>query len=339
MKIELTGEEKIELEKRHRTERDGRIRDRIKAVLLKSEGWKDAGIAQALRIHTETVAVHLSDWVTEQKVKPENGGSIGKLNEEQARELMQHVAEHCYTRTADICGIVEKKWDISFSISGMTKWLQAHDFRYKQPKALPKGNALLQEEFIDHYLKLLDQTQSDTPIVFMDSVHPTMATKLSCGWIKKGHSKAIPQTASRTRVNITGAIELKTMALQTHTTETVNGESTAAFFEQLIKAYPTAQKVHVILDQAGYHRSEVTKKAAKDHRIELHYLPPYSPNLNPIERLWKVMNEHTRNNRYFATANEFRQTLNHFFTETYKKIKESLRSRITDNFQTIHPVS
>ena len=40
--------------------------------------------------------------------------------------------------------------------------------------------------------------------------------------------------------------------------------------------------------------------------IELHSLPPYSPNLNSIERLWKVMNEHARNNRYFATARAFR---------------------------------
>ena len=39
------------------------------------------------------------------------------------------------------------------------------------------------------------------------------------------------------------------------------------------------------LDQAGHHRSEVVRTFAKDNAIELHYLPPYSPNLNPIERL------------------------------------------------------
>ena len=66
MKIELTKEQKAELEKRHRVERDGRIRDRIKAVLLFAEGWKGEEIAQALRIHPETVYEHLKDYRTQE---------------------------------------------------------------------------------------------------------------------------------------------------------------------------------------------------------------------------------------------------------------------------------
>ena len=57
----ISEEMKKELEVRHRHEGDGRVRDRIKAVLLKSEGWKDKAIAQALRIHEETVRQHLLD--------------------------------------------------------------------------------------------------------------------------------------------------------------------------------------------------------------------------------------------------------------------------------------
>ncbi|MCK5818104.1 MAG: transposase, partial [Psychromonas sp.] len=48
------------------------------------------------------------------------------------------------------------------------------------------------------------------------------------------------------------------------------------------------------------------------------YLPAYSPNLNPIERLWKVMNEHARNNKYFATAKDFRRSINNFLTLLYQ---------------------
>ncbi|WP_338011052.1 transposase, partial [Photorhabdus temperata] len=57
----------------------------------------------------------------------------------------------------------------------------------------------------------------------------------------------------------------------------------------------------MILDGVGYHRSKRVKDWAYVMNIDLHYLPPYSPNLNPIERLWKVMNEQVRNNHYFAT--------------------------------------
>ncbi|RLV59115.1 IS630 family transposase, partial [Parashewanella curva] len=64
-------------------------------------------------------------------------------------------------------------------------------------------------------------------------------------------------------------------------------------------------------------------------------LPPYSPNLNPIERLWKVMNEHIRNNEYFASAKEFRERINYFFYVKLPEIADTLTSRITDNFQTL----
>lgn len=124
----------------------------------------------------------------------------------------------------------------------------------------------------------------------MDAVHPTMATKVSCGWIKKGVDKPIEQTASRTRVNVVGAIELKSMNVVSEFAETVNSQTVLTFFDALKTAYPQAPKIHVVLDQSGYHTSQVLKDGAILRGIELHYLPPYSPNLNPIERLWKVMN-------------------------------------------------
>jgi len=62
MKIQLSKEDKIRLEKQHRKERNSRVCDRIKAVLLSSEGWTQCQIAQALRIHETTVANHLDDY-------------------------------------------------------------------------------------------------------------------------------------------------------------------------------------------------------------------------------------------------------------------------------------
>ena len=75
----LSDEQKKDLELHHRYEGDGRVRDRIKAILLKSEGWTNKAIAQALRIHEETVRQHLTEWTTDKKLKPENGGSYSKL--------------------------------------------------------------------------------------------------------------------------------------------------------------------------------------------------------------------------------------------------------------------
>ena len=58
---QLSDDQKKKLERLHKHEKNGRVRDRIKAVLLKSEGWTEKLIAQALRIHEETVRTHLKD--------------------------------------------------------------------------------------------------------------------------------------------------------------------------------------------------------------------------------------------------------------------------------------
>ena len=339
MEFKLTKEQKEELELQHCYEGDGRVRDRIKAVLLKSEGWKNKNIAQALRIHEETVRQHLSEWLTDEKLKPENGGSWSKLKDDQTQKLEIHLEENTYTRVIEICAYVEKIFGISYTVSGMTKWLKQHDFSYKHPKAVPaKADLEKQEAFIEAYLKLVTETPANEPILFADSAHPTMATKIVCGWIRKGKDKPIAQIASRTRVNIMGAVELSTMNIVSAHPEFVNGETTVNFLKQLKSAYPTAPKIHFILDQSSYHRSQLVRDFAEKESILLHYLPPYSPNLNPIERLWKVMNEEVRNNRVFKSAKEFRDSISTFFSATLPKISHTLRGRINDNFQTIKPV-
>lgn len=335
----LSEKKKQELELLHRYEGDRRVCDRIKAVLLKSEGWTNRTIAQALRIHEETVRQHLTDWITDEKLKPENGGSSSKLTDIQSRDLDVHLAETTYTKVIDICAYVEVTFGVRYTISGMTKWLKQHDFSYKHPKSVPaKADLAKQEEFIEKYLNLVADTPANEPILFIDAAHPTMATKVVCGWIKKGVDKPIAQTASRTRVNIVGAIELATMNVISCRPDYVNAETTVAFFDQIKTAYPKAPKIHIILDQSGYHRSQLVRDAALEKHIELHYLPPYSPNLNSIERLWKVMNEEERDNVFFPSAKMFRDVINNFFDVKLPKIAQSLRGRINDNFQTIKPV-
>jgi hypothetical protein len=131
--------------------------------------------------------------------------------------------------------------------------------------------------FIEKYLQLLADTPAHEAILFIDAVHPTMATKISYGWIKKGVNKPIATTASRTSVNIIGALELKTMTITSDFVETVNADTINGFFEKLRQSYSQTTKLHIILDQSGYHRSQAVKDAALLHNIELHYLPALQP--------------------------------------------------------------
>jgi transposase len=342
MNIHLTPEEKRDLEKDHKTERDRRIADRIKAVLLHAEGWSQLQIAQALRIRPETVHDHLKDYGDSKKLKPENGGQLSRLSSEKTELIIQHLEAETYLKVSDIVTYVKKIHEIEFTLSGMTKWLKRNGFSYKKPKATPaKADPVKQAEFIEEYNELLNSTPENEPIEFGDGVHPTMPTKVTYGWIRKGkdHDKGIKTTAARTRMNLMGSINLESMQVTIGSHETIDSLAIAEHFKALRLKYPTAPKIHLILDRGSYNTSKETREAAKKYGIILHFLPPYSPNLNPIERLWKVMNEHVRNNVFFESAQDFKTKIMHFFKVTWPEIAQSMVDRINDNFQTLKQAS
>ena len=125
------------------------------------------------------------------------------------------------------------------------------------------------------------------------------------------------------------------MSLTIKNYESLNSDAMGEYFALLRAKYPHAPVIRLILDQCRYNISAKTKKLAQDYGIKLHFLPPYSPNLNPIERLWKIMNEHVRNNRYFSTAKDFRKSIVEFFQQTWPSISRSMASRIHDNFNLV----
>lgn len=341
MKIFITEQQKAELERLHDSSRDGRVRDRIKAILLASEGWSSAMIAQALRLHQTTIDHHISEFLNKGKLKPENGGSDSKLSAEQTAFLISQLSDNLFHHTRDVIAFVTRTWNIIFSIPGMNKWLHRNGFTYKKPSGVPhKLSEEKQRQFIEYY-KELKTTVGDEPILFIDGVHPTQATKISYGWIRKGQKKAVKTTGSRTRLNIMGALNLKALTSPLICEyKTINEYNVSLFLNEIRKVYPDYnQKIHVILDGAGYHRSQLVKDWAEVVNIRLHYLPPYSPNLNPIERMWKLMNEHARNNRNFSSTREFREAISVFFNQTLPDIADSLTSRINDHFQVLTPAS
>jgi transposase len=324
MMISLTAEEKQALRIRHRVERDRRIAERIKAVVLHLDGWSNIQIAAALLIHVDTVSEHLSEYAKTQKLKPENSGSLSQLNASETKELIEHLEAKTFMKVADICAYVTERYDTVYTVSGMTQWLHRHKFSFKQTKGTPaKADLKKQGVFIAYYEDLLSTTPEDEPVLFGDGVHPTMATKVSCGWIRRGTDKLIATTASRTRINLFGTLDLSRMEVQATAHETLDSVAIGKHFESLRHRYPKAPKIHVILDQGSYNKSQETRDAAKRYGIELHFLPPYSPNLNPIERVWKIMNEHVRNNVYFESASQFRTHIHGFFSNTWPSIAQS----------------
>ncbi|OSK68182.1 transposase, IS630 family [Escherichia coli H223] len=121
----------------------------------------------------------------------------------------------------------------------MNKWLHRNGFTYKKPSGVPhKFSEEKQRQFIEYY-KELKTTVGDEPILFIDGVHPTQATKISYGWIRKGQKKAVKTTGSRTRLNIMGALNLKALTSPLICEyKTINEYNVSRFFNEIRKVYP-----------------------------------------------------------------------------------------------------
>lgn len=339
MERHLTTRERENLLKAHRKERDKRVCDRIKAILLRDQGYSYSEIARILLLDDETIRRHNEDYFSKRKLKPENGGSESQLTPTDTEQLVAHLHEVTYLYVKDICLYTQKTFGIYYTVSGMTKWLHQNNFRYKKPHAVPaKADKERQEKFIKIYRKLKKKAADNEPIYFVDSVHPEHQTRLSYGWILKGERKYVATTARQRRLNIIGGICLSGHKIVHHSCDKVNAISINVFLKALRQKNPGDHKIHIILDNAAYHKSHEVKAYAKSMQIKLHYLPPYSPNLNPIERLWKVMHEHVTYNRYYEKFTDFTDATDQFFKIIGKK-KRLLRSRITDNFQTLQGVA
>ena len=95
--------------------------------------------------------------------------------------------------------------------------------------------------------------------------------------------------------------------------------------------------MHVFVDNARYHHAKLLQPwlKAPDRRIKLHFIPPYCPHLNPIERLWGVMHVQVTHNRYYEKFKDFAQAILQFFTNQRPKNWKNYRDTITDNFRII----
>lgn len=333
----LTNEEKTALKARHKQERDGRIRDRIKAVLMYDDEYSMEEISKVLLLSDEGIRKHLIDYHNQTKLKPENGGSSSKLSLEQEKELIEHLEVNNYIYARDIGLYIERRYGISYTLSGVIKLLHRLGFSYKKPKLIPgKLDINKQEEFRLQYSLLKSNLATDEAIYFMDSAHPQYQTRARCGWIRKNTIKTLPSFSGWKRKHIIGAINLTDLNVITTDNPKVNAEYIIEFLKKLEESIHNKRKIYLICDNAGYHKSKKVKEHLQNSKIELIFLPSYSPNLNPIERLWKFMHSVVTNNRFYMDFDSFSKSLQNFF-DKIPKYKDRLKVLINDNFQIITP--
>ena len=146
------------------------------------------------------------------------------------------------------------------------------------------------------------------------------------------------QTTGRERLNIHGAINLETGQTQILAVEKVNALSFIKLLGEIEGTHTAMRLIHVFVDNASYHKADIVKEwlAQAGRKIVLHFLPPYCPHLDPIERLWALMHENVTHNRDYKTFAEFKREIITFLRYEVPRRWKRFCDRITDNFRVIH---
>jgi len=151
-------------------------------------------------------------------------------------------------------------------------------------------------------------------IVYEDEASFKQQSTLYQTWAPRGMQPKIPTHVQRNTQKIFGAIALQSgKFIYRHESERFNSETYKTFIEEnvLTNFYKKNHRVYYIQDNASYHKDKdlwVWLKA-KQKYINVINLPPYSPELNAVETIWKYTRKEATHNKYFETKEILRESL------------------------------
>ena len=336
----LTDEQIVVLRHAHKTIREKRLADRIKAILMLHNGFTYEQISQALLLDEVTLRRYVKQFQKkgiDGLLECQYTGGTAQLTPTQEQRLKRFLTINTQRTAKEITEHIRTAYHTQYSVVGVTKLLHRLGFTYKKPKIIPgKTDAKQQQKFLTLYKKLKATMTTQDHLYFADATHPQHNTKPAYGWILKGKAqdKLVKTTTGRTRLNLNGALNLKDHTAIVLSEDTINAQSVIRLGEKLLTTHPTGT-IFLIVDNARYHHAKLVQAWRKKHgRIKFIFLPPYSPNLNLIERLWRFFHQKITWNRYFETFEEFKGETLTFF-ENLKQYETELATLLTDNFQVI----
>ena len=168
-------------------------------------------------------------------------------------------------------------------------------------------------------------------VYFVDAAHLLHNAVPGQGWIKRRRTIELKTNSGRNRLNVLGAYSPDDHSLESIVgTESCDAELVCQLLRQLRTAN-ARKRLLVVLDNARYQRAYRVQALAKRLRIRLLFLPPYSPNLNLIERFWKFLRKKVMRNTYYATFAEFRAAIKQLLANL-PIYRDELTPLMTENF-------
>jgi transposase len=311
------------------------VRRRALMVLLKSQNVAHHKIALVANVCENTVRQCLQGFQC---------GGIAQLETLNFRRPLgrlqpfEAVVRDYFDKTppatiAQACADLERITGVCIKNTQMRAYIKSIGVSHRKVSSIPaKADPPAQEEFHDTQLQpLLAQAKEGIRAVyFVDAAHFVLGAYLGYLW---SFVRVLVRTPSgRQRFNVLGALNAITKELVMITNDTYI--TSVQVCELMRKLAQTATlPITLVLDNARYQRCSMVQELATELNVVLLFLPPYSPNLNLIERLWKLVKKECLYSIYYENFALFRGGIESFLSTMGHTHKARLDSLLTLNFQ------
>ncbi|MHA1369693.1 MAG: IS630 family transposase [Promethearchaeota archaeon] len=168
----------------------------------------------------------------------------------------------------------------------------------------------------------------DDVLLFADECSVQQAPTCLKMWAPKGKTPVVKSPGGKKRQQIIGAMRPDTGEVRCVFAKDLKAPNFIRFLKHLIREYKDAGKIYLVIDNARSHHAKIVHKFldAVSHKLEVLFLPSYSPELNPIEQFWKYIRYMVTHNRYYEDFAELTAELRNFLVQ-HKIPNQEVRSR------------
>jgi len=313
-----------------------RAQQKAEALLMKSCGFKHKDICKFMGISLNTFREYLREYqeggierikeVRFHKPKSQLDNHIGTLE--------NYFREHPVASIKEAMNKIEELTGIRRSENRVREFLKRMGIKRRKVGMIPaKADPEQQEDFVKQQLnpKLEEAKKGQRAVFFMDAAHFVLSPFLGFLWAFSRIFIRAP--AGRSRFNVLGALNAITHELILVCNDTyINAESVCDLLKKIANQY-VGLPITIALDNARYQKCKLVQEVALSLNIELLYLPPYSPNLNLIERLWKFVKKKCLWSKYYSNFKDFKEAIMDCLNQTHTTYKNELKSLLNLKFQ------
>jgi len=348
IRVFLSETQASELEQTFKETNDRKLRDRSQIVLMAHRGRPREQITADLGVNCRTVQRWLNAYLDqgleglEQRKAP---GAPARVPEELADEIKQWVIEGPTSQGLDranwtheeLAAHLGKVHGIPVRRSAMGRFCRQHDIRpYRPTYRFLRGDPEKQEQALAELGELKQEAENgELVLLSQDEARFPMVPTLCATLGVKGHRPVVGTRDCKDLSYVYASVNCVDGRLHTRTLQSPKNaakqsgksksrrlqEAFVGHLEDVAKAYPASDNKRVVMlaDNASWHKGPAVREALARHpHVELKPLPSYSPKLNVIERLWKVLRRRATHNRLFDSLKDLvasiRNSLRYFQT-------------------------